>query len=137
MTTTVNVNRKTVAEVLAEQAESLVPVDGDKAYTVYYGFIWEGVLKKTEWNDRRWGGGWVIVPTEGKKVFDHAEGQHKYFKNMEVANICVYDPDSRQIDKEDSWHKSNQQMGYETPNKMVAYDVKREMFYLRTYEDDI
>ena len=110
MTATAKTTRKTVAQLLAEQADNLVPANGDRAFTVYHGLIWEGTLKQIEWNGKEgWGGTWVIVPADGKKVFDHCEGYYKYFERMPVSNVSVYGP--------------------------AEYNITRGMFYLRAHED--
>src|SRR5580693_7741577 len=128
MTATTTTIRKTIAELFAEQADSLVPVDGDKAYTFYHGKVWAGVLKHHEC------GVWLIVPPNGQKLFDG--GDRPYlplgYKGMkDVASVDVYGPDYYTADREDSWHEEIKKMGFETPNRMVAYDVAKGMFYLR------
>ena len=134
---TATTTRKTVAELLAEHATDLVPVNGDKAYTFYHGRIWEGILKNPEWNGKEgWGGGWVIIPADGKETFDGPEGYAKYgYEKLPTANISVYGPTSSNLEDEDPWHEEIKKMGYETPNRTVGYDVNRGMFYLHAYED--
>lgn len=133
MTATANTTRKTIAQLLAEQAADLVPVSGDKAYTFYHGRVWEGILVETE------SGAWVIAPANGQKVF--AGNQMAYlpvgYKGLEgVATVDVYGPTEYNLGCEDPWHDSIVEQGYDDiPNKMVGYDVKRGMFYMRAQED--
>lgn len=132
--------RKTIAEILAEQAESLVPVDGDKAYTFYHGRIWEGILRNPPWNEEGWGGGWIIVPADGKEIFDDPENQERHAKYgyhcWPTANLSVYGPSEYNLGCKDPWHDSIVKQGYDDiPNRMVGYDAKRGMFYLHAYED--
>jgi len=137
MTATAKTTRKTVAELLAEHAQDLSPSDGDKAYTFYHGKAWEGILKQIPIVDG-WGGGWIIIPPNGQKRFEGGDMPYlpRNIKGMEdVASVDVYAPDSWAADHEDDWHERIKEMGYETPNQMVAYDTKRGMFYLRAHED--
>jgi hypothetical protein len=127
--------RKTVRELLAEQADSLVPVDGDRAFTLYHGLIWEGVLKKIEWNGK-WGGTWVIVPVDGKELFDHREGYYKYFEKMSVANVGVYAPDDYSLERDEDDDYDHEEFGMSADSKKsVRFDIVRGMFYLRAQED--
>jgi hypothetical protein len=135
MTETIT-KRKTIAQLIAENAENLVPVDGDRAYTFYHGVIWEGILREIPWNGREgWGGCFVIIPADGKQMFDHYEGYYKFFEKLPTANVTVYSPSLMNLEDEDNWHEQIKKMGYETPNRMVAYDTNRGMFYLRACED--
>lgn len=130
--------RKTVRELLAEHAQDLIPVHGDRAFTLYHGLIWEGVLKKAEWNGQwgGWGGGWVIIPADGKKFFDHCEGRWRCYEKMETANVGVYAPDKWSLERDESDDYNPEKFGMSSDSKKrVRFDIKRGMFYLRAYED--
>lgn len=129
--------RKTVAELLAEHAESLMPTEGDKAYTVYGGREYVGVLKCDERDV------WVIVPAEGKKYFPLHEGEYatrgpgkaayRAYTDMDIANVSVYAPNEYNMDTEET-DKSMKEFDPGITKK-VQYDKIRGMFYLRAHED--
>lgn len=137
MTASAKTTRKTIRELLAEQAENLVPADGDRAFTLYHGLIWEGILRQTEWNgEEGWGGTWVIIPADGKKFFDHREGYLKYFERMPVANVGVYGPDEYCLERDEDDNYDHEKFGMSSDSKkLVRFDTKRGMFYLRAHED--
>jgi len=138
MTNTTPTTRKTIAEILAENAASLVPVDGDRAFTLYHGLIWEGILKKTEWNGKEgWGGSWIIIPAEGKERFDHHEGHSKPgYDRLPTANICVYAPDAHNLEQDEDDPYNPEAFGMSADSKKrVRFDTRRGMFYLSAFED--
>ncbi|OGZ65188.1 MAG: hypothetical protein A3C50_02995 [Candidatus Staskawiczbacteria bacterium RIFCSPHIGHO2_02_FULL_43_16] len=128
--------RKTIKELLAEQAESLVPTEGDEAYTVYAGKEYVGVLKKYG------NGGWAIVPANGEKYFESKEGYvvqkpggaaYQATESLDTANVSVYSPDEYAMNsEEDDSTLKKFNLGV---SKRVQYDSTRGAFYLRAQED--
>lgn len=138
MTATTTTTRKTIRELLAEQAGNLVPTDGDRAFTLYHGLIWEGILRKTEWNGQEgWGGGWVIIPADSKTCFDNREGDIHYgYHKYPVANVSVYAPDEWHLEQDEGDNYNPEKFGMSSDSKKrVRFDTVRGMFYLRAYED--
>ena len=127
--------RKTVAQLLAEHAESLIPSRGDKAYTIYHGKVWEGILFK---RDCEFSFSWHIVPDNGEEKFEGGDYPYQYkgqFKRggLDTAHVDVYGPDTEGLD---SWGGSEtyKKLG-KKPGNMVEYDVERGKFFLRACED--
>ena len=91
MTATAKTTRKTVAQLLAEHAQDLLPVDGDKAYTFYHGKVWIGVLKQTPIVNG-FGGGWIIVPPNGQKLFEGGDMPYlpRNYRGMEDVPLWMF-----------------------------------------------
>lgn len=134
--------KKTIAGLMATvvaNADQLVPMDRDPAFTLFHGVLWEGVLRNIPWNPTKLYGGWVIVPPAGETTFPHHEGGYKFFP-LEMANIGVYAPDEgrmREVEDDDYNPAKYGMMVPSSPEKKtyVRFDIMRRAWYLRAFED--
>lgn len=131
--------KKTMAELLAEHANELVPCDYDRAFTLYHGVLWEGVLRNIPWDPINLCGGWVIVPPAGETTFPHHEGRYKCLP-LKVANIGVYAPDEERMKMIEDDDYNPARYGMMVPSSpeqktCVRFDTVRCAWYLRAFED--
>lgn len=110
-----------------------VPKDGDWAFTIHHGYIWDGMLRKIPWDGKRgFGGCWVIVPPAGYVAFHHGEGRSKALP-LDTANICVH-AEVEYLDRPDDEALERFGRG-RAEHRALQWDEQRNKWYCLSHGD--